>query len=60
MTQPRNLAKRSNPTVDKEPSSLANWTPEQIAHGKRWVKAWNEAGEFMEKLRRTELRNLDA
>ena len=42
-----------------KPSSLAGWTPEQIAQGKRWVQAWNEAGEFMEQLRRDELRRLD-
>jgi hypothetical protein len=43
-----------------KPSSLADWTPEQIAQGKRWVQAWKEAGELMEKLRREELRKLDA
>jgi hypothetical protein len=40
-------------------SNFANWTPEQIAQGKIWVKAWQEAGPVMEKLRREELRNLD-
>ena len=43
-----------------EPSSLADWTPEQIAQGKRWVRAWKEAGAVMEELRRKELRQLDA
>ncbi|MCX7013848.1 MAG: hypothetical protein NTW86_15075 [Candidatus Sumerlaeota bacterium] len=43
-----------------EASSLADWTPEQIAQGKRWVQAWKEAGEAMERLRREELRRLDA
>ena len=42
-----------------EPSSLADWTPEQIAQGKQWVSAWKEAGEAMEQLRRAELRRLD-
>jgi hypothetical protein len=42
------------------PSSLADWTPEQIAQGKRWVQAWREAGVLMERLRRKELRELDA
>ena len=42
-----------------EPSSLADWTPEQIAQGKRWVQAWKEAGEVMEQLRRDELRATD-
>jgi len=43
-----------------EASGLADWTPEQIAQGQRWVRAWQEAGEAMEQLRRTELRRLDA
>ena len=42
-----------------EPSPLADWTAEQIAQGKRWVKAWQEAGEAIEQLRREELRRLD-
>lgn len=42
-----------------ETSALANWTPEQVAQGKRWVQAWAEAGAFMEQLRRDELRQLD-
>jgi len=41
-------------------SSLASWTPEQIANGKRWVQAWREAGPVLEQLRRDELRRLDA
>ena len=40
-------------------SSLASWTPEQIAQGKHWVQAWREAGLIMEQLRRTELRQLN-
>jgi hypothetical protein len=43
-----------------EGSSLADWTPEQIALGRRWVQAWHEAAGEMEKLRRQELRRLDA
>ena len=43
----------------KRPSSLANWTPEQIAQGREWVEAWKRAGAFMEQLRREELRRLD-
>jgi hypothetical protein len=42
-----------------EPSSLAGWTPEQIALGRCWVEAWREAGPVMERLRREELRRLD-
>lgn len=45
--------------MSSKPSSLANWTPEQIAQGKQWVEAWRNAGERMEALRREELRNLD-
>jgi hypothetical protein len=41
-------------------SSLAHWTPEQIAQGKRWVQAWREAGPILEQLRRDELRRLDS
>ena len=40
-------------------SSLAHWTPEQIAHGKQWVQAWRKAGPVLEQLRRDELRRLD-
>ena len=46
--------------MKSESSSLADWSPEQIAQGKRWVQAWKEAGEFMERLRRDELRRLDS
>jgi hypothetical protein len=45
--------------MNAEPSGLGDWTPEQIAQGRRWVQAWKEAGEFMERLRREELRLLD-
>lgn len=47
-------------TMSSEPSSLADWTPEQIAQGKRWVQAWKEAGPVMEQLRRVELRRCNA
>ena len=43
-----------------QPSCLANWTPEQVALGKRWVLAWKEAGPALEQVRREELRRLDA
>ena len=45
--------------MNSEQSSLADWTPEQVALGRRWVQAWQEAGEAMERLRREELRHLD-
>jgi hypothetical protein len=44
----------------RPPSSLSAWTPAQIAQGKRWVQAWKDSGEAMERLRREELRRLDA
>lgn len=46
--------------MDTEPSSLRNWSPAEVALGRRWVQAWREAGEEMERLRRKELRHLDA
>ncbi len=39
---------------------LENWTPEQVEQGRRWVQAWRVAGQEMERLRREELRRLDA
>ncbi|MBM3891754.1 MAG: hypothetical protein FJ388_21780 [Verrucomicrobia bacterium] len=42
-----------------EPSALADWTPEQIALGRRWAQAWKEAGPELERLRREDLRRLD-
>lgn len=42
------------------PSSLADWTPEQIAQGKLWVQAWKAAGPALERLRREELRACDS
>ena len=45
--------------MSSETSSLADWTPEQIAQGKRWVQAWKVAGEDLEQLRRQELRGMD-
>ena len=42
-----------------EPSALSDWTPEQIAQGKRWVQTWTEAGKVLEQLRLKETRELD-
>ncbi len=41
-------------------SALAGWTPEQVAAGRRWVQTWREAGPELERIRRDELRRLDA
>jgi hypothetical protein len=38
---------------------LENWTPEEVDRGRRWVQAWRQAGQDMERLRREELRRLD-
>lgn len=46
--------------MNDEPSSLANWTPEQIAVGRRWVETWRLAGIDLERIHRTELRELDS
>jgi hypothetical protein len=40
-------------------SALSSWTPEQIALGRRWVRAWQRAAPELERLRRQELRQLD-
>jgi hypothetical protein len=45
--------------MSDESSGLAGWTPEELAHGRRWVEAWRQAGEDLERVRRQELRNLD-
>ena len=47
------------PCMNKS-SALANWTPEQIALGKRWVETWRLAGEDLERIRRKEIRELAA
>jgi hypothetical protein len=39
--------------------SPANWTPDEIELGRRWVQAWKAAGPELERLRREELRRLD-
>lgn len=40
-------------------SALASWTPEQVALGRRWVRAWKQAAPELERIRRRELRQLD-
>jgi hypothetical protein len=41
------------------PSALAAWSPEQIARGRQWVKAWADAAPHLERIRREELRRID-
>jgi len=45
--------------MSTELPSLRDWTPEQIALGRRWVQAWQLASVDLERLRREELRRLD-
>jgi hypothetical protein len=45
--------------MNDKPSTLADWTPEQIALGKRWVETWRLAGADLERIRRKEIRELD-
>jgi hypothetical protein len=46
--------------MGSDDSALASWTPDQIALGRRWVGAWKRASSELERLRRHELRHLDA
>ena len=39
---------------------LQSWTTEQIEEGREWVAAWRRAGPELERVRREELRALDA
>ena len=45
--------------MESRPSALADWSPEQVAQGRRWVKTWQEAAPRLEAIRRQELRELD-
>jgi len=44
-------------TADK--SALAGWTPAEIEIGKQWVETWEKTGIELERIRRSELRELD-
>ena len=39
--------------------ALADWTPEQIALGKKWVETWKLAAVDLERIKRKEIRELD-
>jgi hypothetical protein len=43
----------------KNPSVLSDWTPQQIALGKRWVETWQRAAVQLERIKRIEIRRLD-
>ena len=42
-----------------KPSALADWTPEQLALGKKWVETWKRAAVELERIKRQEIRELD-
>ena len=44
--------------MDKS-SAITNWTPEQIALGKKWVETWKLAAVDLERISRKEIRELD-
>jgi hypothetical protein len=46
--------------MSNRPSALADWTPDELALGRRWVKAWADVAPELERLRRQELRALDS
>jgi hypothetical protein len=46
--------------MPSRPSALASWSPEQIERGRQWVTAWKRAAPELERIRREELRQLDA
>ena len=52
-------AKRANIDCMKRSSALADWTPEQLALGKRWVETWKLAAVDLERIKRKEIRELD-
>jgi hypothetical protein len=45
--------------METDTTSLADWSPDEIELGRRWVQAWRAAGPELERLRREELRRLD-
>jgi len=40
-------------------SALADWTPEKLALGKRWIEMWQLAAVDLEQIKRREIRELD-
>jgi hypothetical protein len=44
----------------KKSSALADWSPEQLAPGKRWVEMWKLAAVDLERIRRKKIRQLDS
>ena len=40
-------------------SALSDWTPEQIALGRKWAETWKLAAVDLERIKRKEIRELD-
>lgn len=40
-------------------STIADWSPAEVAQARRWVRTWHDAGPRLEAIRRRELRELD-
>lgn len=55
----RLLSKHVKISYMKKASALADWTPEQIALGKKWVETWKAAAVELERIKRKEIRELD-
>ena len=45
--------------MSEQPSALGDWTPEQIALGRRWVETWKLAGADLQRIRQQEIHELD-
>ena len=58
-TSPTGYQRHVKITCMKKPSALANWTPEEIALGKKWVEIWKLAAVDLERIKRKETRELD-
>jgi hypothetical protein len=43
----------------KVSNALKDWSPEQVAQGRKWVAAWGSASSELERIRREELRQMD-
>lgn len=45
--------------MDATAGHLEDWTPDEIACGRRWVDTWRKAGKALAVLRKRELQELD-
>jgi hypothetical protein len=46
--------------MNKRPSALSSWTPQQVADARRWIETWSLAGHDLERIHRQEVRALDS